>query len=418
MSETKIEIKTLDYSDVKYGILRINNGDIANNLPTFYYPIIVHDDKNNKDYKRHMHLSVRNRIDGFTEIYKENNVKEGDSIIMELHKEYEDGKTKYILNVFFKKNYKSSNKEQEKHQRDEEFLGELQNEIIAIQNLINDYECYFRDNEADVRAEIVDRILRSLGWVFPKIEREVKVDYKTRKKADIVLSNGLDNPKEKCEALIETKSLHNTFDNDKSLHQLKGYLDSPRFESVKIGVLTNGCTWIIYKYVREEKNELQKIQHIDIMSNDTLSVASSFFEYLHIEKIGKLENKKVLNESLCDGKQARKGIIIRYNNDDEEYISDTSPTGAFRRFVLKHKDIVMKLQNNNKFPQRILVAKSEKKIKTRRKGKGKDRKIVNKVEIDGNEWYIDTEIFQSHKLLTLIQQIILEGHIEATADYF
>ena len=414
MSGTKIEIKTLDYSDVKYGILRINSGDIANNLPTFYYPIIVHDDKNNKDYKRHMHLSVRNRIDGFTEIYKENNVKEGDSIIMELHKEYEDGKTKYILNVFFKKNYKSSNKEQEKHQRDEEFISELQNEIIAIQNLIKDYECYFRNNEADVRAEIVDRILRSLGWVFPRIEREVFVGNGTKKRVDIVLYDGLDDPKEKCQVLIETKSLHNTFDNNKSLHQLKGYLDSSRFESVKIGVLTNGCTWIIYKYVREEKNELQKIQYIDIMSNDILRVASSFFEFLHIENIGNLVNKKVLDESLCDDKQVRKGIIIRYNNEEEESIRDESPTSAFRRFVLKHMDIVMKLQINNKFSQKILVTKSEKKIKTIRK----EGKIVNRGKLEGNIWYIDTSNFQSHQLLTLIQQIITEGHIEATADYF
>lgn len=48
-----------------------------------------------------MHLSVRNRIDGFTNIYKTNSVVEGDTIIMQLQKEDEDGKTKYILQGFF-----------------------------------------------------------------------------------------------------------------------------------------------------------------------------------------------------------------------------------------------------------------------------------------------------------------------------
>ena len=51
MSKTKIETKTLDHSDVKYGILRINSGEIASCLPTFYYPITVPDEKIMKTIK-------------------------------------------------------------------------------------------------------------------------------------------------------------------------------------------------------------------------------------------------------------------------------------------------------------------------------------------------------------------------------
>ena len=54
--------KTLDYSDVTYGIIRINDGDIAKNLPTLYRPIIIVDEKG-VEYEKRMHLSVANRID-------------------------------------------------------------------------------------------------------------------------------------------------------------------------------------------------------------------------------------------------------------------------------------------------------------------------------------------------------------------
>lgn len=75
--------KTLDYSDVTYGIIRINDGDIAKNLPTLYRPIIIVDEKG-VEYEKRMHLSVANRIDGLTKLYRSNDVKIGDTVEMEL----------------------------------------------------------------------------------------------------------------------------------------------------------------------------------------------------------------------------------------------------------------------------------------------------------------------------------------------
>lgn len=75
--------KTLDHSDVTYGIIRINDGDIAKNLPTLYRPIIIVDEKG-VEYEKRMHLSVANRINGLTKLYRSNDVKIGDTVEMEL----------------------------------------------------------------------------------------------------------------------------------------------------------------------------------------------------------------------------------------------------------------------------------------------------------------------------------------------
>ena len=407
MSETKIEIKALDYSDVKYGILRINNGDIANNLPTFYYPIIVHDDKNNKDYKRHMHLSVRNRIDGFTKIYQSHKVVEGDTIIMKLKYAEEDGK--YILNVSFQKRDKSDLGEFIKKQgrnvpNNEELTygekDELKQEIKAITDKIKTREYYFYRNEANVRAEVVERILAKLKWSFPELEREVKGYGNV--KVDYALYDKPAQESQTCKALIEVKSIDVTFDKDDSMQQLKRYLNDERFISVPIGILTNGRTWIIYKRVKSESEsiKLQEIMRTDI----TTDGAFAFFEWLQIAKIGKLADREaqlihsVNNQEEYDNK----GITIKYDDDKMSIISNNNASEAFRQFIKKQINEVMSLQNDNRLPINIIEKNGNK---------------INMVKTPDGMRYINT-YSDTYQKLMLIKQIITEGHIEATADYF
>ena len=422
MSKTKIETKTLDHSDVKYGILRINSGEIASCLPTFYYPITVHDDKNNEDYKRHMHLSVRNRIDGFTNIYKTNSVVEGDTIIMQLQKEDEDGKTKYILQVSFQKREKSDTGEIIKEQwRNVPNNGELTNkekkeleqEIEAIKDKIKIREYYFYRNEANVRAEIVERILAKLKWSFPELEREVK-GYGLKEEGDrnIKVDYALyDKPAQEpqtCKALIEVKSIDVSFDKEDSMKQLKGYLDDLRFKSVPIGILTNGRTWIIYKRVKSEQSENETTNIQEIMRTDiTVDGAYSFFEWLRIGKIEELIDKGTTSIDCVNNQEEfdNKGITIKYDKDNVKIISDNNASEAFRQFVKKEIKIVYALQEDNRFPTKILI----------------DKKKGDKINVvktpDGKEWSINT-YSDTHQKLMLIKQIITEGNIEATADYF
>ncbi len=298
--------KILDYSDVTYGILRVNRSEIANFLPTLYYPITVHDNAKNKDYNNHMHLSVRNRIDGFTEIYKDNKVKEGDSIIMELHKEHEDGNPKYVLNVSFQKNKKNSNEKNGKQRRDEDIESQLQQEIFAIKEVIKNQGTYFKDNEANVRAEIVERILNVIGWNFPCLAREVKAG-EGNQKVDIVLYDGVQK-REKCYALIETKAIDESFDK-KDLHkyrktetpygQLTRYIKYfNKTKPVPIGMLTNGQTWIVYRY-NWRAETLQEMRRIDIDSKD-ISKVTSFFDRLRKENIAELINELIKEVTIED----------------------------------------------------------------------------------------------------------------------
>ena len=174
--------KALDYSDIKYGILRVNSGEIAENLPVYHYPIFIRDVNNPEveDEKKHMHLSVRNRIDGFTAIYKRNKVKIGDIIEMGLTRVEINNETKYILKVSFRKRKVAR---EEVADYVDKHLKELKETIIATQDMIKKLEFFFYKNEINVRAEIVERILKVLDWSFPAVQREqkgrgsIKVDF-------------------------------------------------------------------------------------------------------------------------------------------------------------------------------------------------------------------------------------------------
>ena len=423
MSEIKTETKTLDYSDVKYGILRINSGEIAHRLPTFYYPITIHDNQNNEDYTRHMHLSVRNRIDGFTKIYRSHNVVEGDFIIMELmKKEDENGKTRYILNVSFKKKENSDVggiiREQEKNVFNNEELTDeekIEQVINAIKDKIKIREYDFYKNETNVRAEIVERILEKLEWSFPELAREVKGDGNV--KVDIAL---YDKPAEEprtCKAIIEVKSIDVSFDKEDSKTQLKRYLDDPRFKSVKIGILTNGRTWIIYEYDRD-KQELQEIQRTDIISNTTLE-NMSFFESLRIEKFGEQTTTgKQLPSKSEDTNPKRRKIVIRYTKDcinrgKSSTIFEKNATKTYQKFIEDHLNEVIKLREEKYFSTIVILNKDEySKLKKLDKNKTKHFE-----KITGKNWYINVHFSTYHQLM-LIKQIITEGNIEATAEYY
>ena len=399
--------KILDYSDVTYGILRVNRSEIANFLPTLYYPITVHDNAKNKDYNKHMHLSVRNRIDGFTEIYKDNKVKEGDSIIMELHKEHENGNPKYVLKVSFKKNEIILNDQNKRQQRDEELRSELQEEILAIQGKIKECGAYFDSNETNVRAELVEYILNILGWSFPYLAREVKAGEKNSK-VDIALFDG-NHEREQCKALIETKALGVSY-NEGHFEQLTkyfNYFSDKKNIFVPIGILTNGRTWILYRNYRDRFGmKLLKWKHIDIVSDD-ISDILFYFNRLRKENVDELieemTRELALEEHLyseSDKYINGSNIIIKYSDGSED-ICGKNATDTFKLFIERHFDDVKRLQYEEFFD---IISNDH-----------PFSKFIS-INVGGKHWYINTNNDTQEKR-SIIDYVIGRCDIKATTDY-
>ena len=384
--------KILDYSDIKYGILRVNSGEIAENLPVYYYPIFIRDVNNPEveDEKKHMHLSVRNRIDGFTAIYKRNKVKIGDTIEMGLMREEINNETKYILKVSFRK---GKDAREEVADNVDKHLKELKETIIATQDMIKKLEFFFYKNEINVRAEIVERILKVLDWSFPAVQREqkgrgsIKVDFALYKP---------EGKYKKCKALIEVKSMDTIIDKDDSNLQLMQYLKDERFSSVPVGILTNGRTWIIYD---RKGNEIKRT---DIVSNEIKEEILPFFNCLHFDEIENLENMEH-SPSPHFKHESSKEIEISFKKSGS--IRSKNASEVFREFIRKKiddngciVDKVLELQNNNYFSIEILSKKGDK---------------INKCKTtNGETWYINVDTNTDRKLM-IIKQIISEAKIEA-----
>lgn len=123
--------------------------------------------------------------------------------------------------------------------------NELLNTVYNIRRSFHKKEWYYRVSEENVRAEIVDPILKVIGWEFPFLRREERyMDYLLCN--DAITQN---TPK----LIIETKKYREqlqTSGNDKNSEiepvnewQLRDYCIS---ELASAGILTNGIRWCLY----------------------------------------------------------------------------------------------------------------------------------------------------------------------------
>lgn len=181
-----------------------------------------------------------------------------------------------------------------------DFKNDLfQNEDDIIEGIIEsakykiiDHTWQFNNNEANVRAEIVDPILQALGWTFPDcVYREAQCQLKALNPSygnvDYALYDG-----NKFQFIIETKSINselnpscprygNIIDNPKILFeilndistkrvpedsdlektrrnpfvQLARYLKSGRFSNA-FGILTNGYQWY---FINQDLNKILSV---------------------------------------------------------------------------------------------------------------------------------------------------------------
>lgn len=138
--------------------------------------------------------------------------------------------------------HESSNKVSSKMEIDK---NELLKIVKNIQRSFPQKEWYYRVSEENVRAEIVDPILKIIGWEFPSLRREERyMDY-------LICNDFITQSTPKL--VIETKKyreqLQTSGDGKKSKiepvneWQLRDYCIS---ELASIGILTNGIRWCLY----------------------------------------------------------------------------------------------------------------------------------------------------------------------------
>ena len=384
--------KKLTTTEVKYGILTIKSSDMPNEdlFPSLYTQIIIKDVANNTCYEKRTHLSVRNRIDGLTMIYKQNKVSAGDVICLELTGR--ELSISFLNQDDYEKEKHTTENEKESHINEQAFesdkLGKkLQKAIRTARDEIQNLEYLFFHNETNVRTEIVERILYELDWNFPFLAREQKG--RSSRRVDLALyKKDMDKGFLKCKVLIEVKAIDKELDKDECYRQLLDYLDDNRFCSVPVGLITNGRFWRMYN----RKGEL--IRYTDVLS-DSDDRVMDFFRNLDFEHIDSLSCEKPLDMKEPELENNSGNIIVKYL-DKTQTIKEKNSTETFQAFINRHLAFVKQLQDNDYFPVSIL---SDKSYELRNSSQSKEK-------INGKIWYITGDYSTYYKLM-LIKQIIV-----------
>ena len=187
------------------------------------------------------------------------------------------------------------------------------------------YRFLYEQNEMAVREQIVNPILRSLGWnpenpeeVQPNISTEEGVpDYSLIKNGNRVL-------------FIEAKKLSVDIEQRKAIRQLAKYCFG---EGMKYGVLTNGAIWILFRAFQEDTTiDERTIWKTDLEKDDPTAIFRrlSTISKPSIETIETLiEKSRILDEiwqSLMDEpREIIRGLVpvfdrlIKQNYPDYEF---------------------------------------------------------------------------------------------------
>ena len=252
----------------------------------------------------------------------------------------------------------------------------LVNLIRKIQNAIQLYSYCFVNNEATVRAEIIDPILKELGWQVPYIEREVscnegRVDYALK-------------PLDKYQLIIETKSIETLIDSSQCSYQLKNYMESNRFEGC-VGILTNGYQWICKAPSHVIKTTIE---------------SEHFIDFLRLLDFGKFDVEKIRSFNLSDKgffKYDEEFKIVYLHNRNLD-ICESNPTNTMGKFIERYCREILELQDN-KLLETILVSRDYNDFRN------PDEVRKHCVTIDGIPYYY-TRDYSTVRKRCLIQRII------------
>jgi len=171
-------------------------------------------------------------------------------------------------------------------------MTNLNEELNSIAEKIKKFRSLYEKNEQAVRDQIVNPILRNLGWnpenpeeVQPNISIEEGVpDYSLLKSGKRVL-------------FVEAKKLSVDVEEKEVIRQLAKYSFS---EGTKYGVLTNGAVWILIRSFEEGTTLTERIVwKTDLENEELIAVCRKIatISKINIEQIEVLVKKaKILDE--------------------------------------------------------------------------------------------------------------------------
>ena len=150
----------------------------------------------------------------------------------------------------------------------------------------SDYE----QNEAAVKAQLIQPLLRALGWDLENPD-EVQYEYTTGAgRADYALFLN-----DRKILFIEAKSLNSDIRSRDNISQLARYSFD---EGLKWGVLSNGSTWLLFRTFTEDVKVMDRIVwSVDIAKDDLKSVMRQLIS-ISKDRINQIETLILKNQKM------------------------------------------------------------------------------------------------------------------------
>jgi predicted type IV restriction endonuclease len=335
----KISI-SLNESDVKYGIIHLSalSKEEKKILPKAGEEFTICCDNEKRMVKIPSHFGY---ISGLTRLHRQHRATIGDTVEIWIYK------GEVHLAYPFSMESKTVNAEEKG----------LLDVVRNAANLLDTYQWLFMKEE-NVRGEIIDPILQSLGWEFPDLRREVSF---RSGEADYVLYKDVNQAiDESCEipepvVIIEAKNLDIELDKEELEKQLMNYVChlSAATKEQLIAIATNGRYWLFWVFSLKN-NSLEFINCIDIKSVDDFSSAISLLSYNIVKKDSVIEKiKKLERQDLTKIAKTRNVGFSITGFDGYE------TREALKQLILKHEDDVIRMAKNGHFAKIVAAENLE-----------------------------------------------------------
>lgn len=337
-------LKRLTYSEVNCGYLNIEK-KYSEEYPNLGEKVTIKTNNHEGVYK--MHSTQPGRIDGLTKLYRIKRVKVGDIAHVtfctnnELCISFSNGKNLFEIEIDKK---------------------DLSSVLEDIREHISEDFTYFCHNETNVRIELIEPILKAIGWNLPNLQRE-----KYLSKCGTIDFGLYDN--DQCLLIIEAKSLENPLNaDDQEIDvQISKYLRN--IKNVRYYILTNGEIWKLFN----RNNEM--LQAINVFEIDKENEIEAFFQLFSKKNSPNLMN---CTSDLGTGIPFKTPIGLIKRNDNFKVIEtkeatkkvfEGSHTQIFKEFVNDHSDTISRLQKEQRITTIIDLNSSKKPIKISNNGK-------------------------------------------------
>jgi hypothetical protein len=153
--------------------------------------------------------------------------------------------------------------------------------IVEMVRKIKKHRSFYEQSEMAVRSQIVNPILRSLGWdtenpeeVQPNVSTEEGIpDYSLLKGGKKVL-------------FIEAKKLSIDIEKKEVIRQLANYCFG---EGMEYGVLTNGSIWVLFRAFQKNTTMSERVVWKTDIENDDIAATVRRLNTISKENIGDIE---------------------------------------------------------------------------------------------------------------------------------